>query len=75
MSGEMQLDVITESCDTINTEIECSPYTLMFNTDIENEHLLSIQEARCLQRIRMRIVLRQFLRSWLQNYRQQRVNQ
>ena len=68
MTQEAEFDSITESCDTINTEIEDLPN--VFSEQNLNENVLLLQQELRLQSIHNRIVLRQFLRAWLHHHRQ-----
>ena len=72
MSTETEFDSVTESCDTINTEIE---FPGVLSEEIANGDVLSPEEALQLQAMQNRIVLRAFLRTWLQNHRQRMANQ
>ena len=67
MSIEAGFDSVTESCDTISTEIEFPP---VLNAEITNDDVLLPEETSQLQAMQNRIVLRAFLRAWLQNHRQ-----
>ena len=55
-------NTLTESCDTITTEPSI--------VDSVDSFGLEPDEIDYLQSIRQRIIIRQFLRMWLQNFRQ-----